>query len=117
MSSFAFPWLHLTSPEERGKQVQEAQYLLIKNRWNVNFAPGTPDGVFGPNTAAACKRAQYYLGYAVPSAGFGRLLYGYLVPEGHPGFTRLGAAYALRKRRVPVTRPLRRSGTRLCMSP
>lgn len=81
------------------KYVQEAQYLLSRNRWNKNFEPGAIDGYYGPQTGAAAHRAKYYLGYPTSEEDttFGRLLYGLLVQSGAPGYTRLGATYALRK--------------------
>jgi CHAP domain len=62
--------LGLTSPQMRGKDVEHAQKMLNSSAPGTrfgNFKPGEVDGVFGQNTAAACKRAKYWLGYATAS--------------------------------------------------
>lgn len=51
--------LHLTNPLMKGERVREAQELLKKH----GYFHGGVDGVFGPATAKACKRAKYDLGY------------------------------------------------------
>lgn len=55
--------LHLTSPLMRGADVTAAQRALTSNRFQ-NFDPGRVDGQYGPQTAAAIRRAKYWCGYA-----------------------------------------------------
>lgn len=52
--------LHLTNPEMRGDDVKEAQAELIKHDW---LHPSINDGIFGPETAHACKHGKYVLGF------------------------------------------------------
>lgn len=54
--------LGLTSPNMRGHDVSYAQSLLHHNKFG-NFHPGTSDGVYGAETAAAAHRAKWLLGY------------------------------------------------------
>lgn len=78
--------LHLTSPMQTGPDVKALQQLLAP------YQPGLVDGQFGPQTAAAVKRAKWALGY--PSASCNgtaaATLIGYL--EG----AQVPAAYATR---------------------
>lgn len=51
--------LALTTPHMTGRAVTEAQRKLSRPGW----LEGNVDGEFGPDTARACKRAKYWLGY------------------------------------------------------
>jgi len=55
----------LTSPHMHHELVRTAQKRL--HGWGQskfeNFHPGKPDGIFGRETAAACYRARYFLGF------------------------------------------------------
>jgi CHAP domain len=55
--------LTLTSPNTQGPDVLFAQQLLAVNPFGA-FYSGDLDGVFGPDTARACRRAKFWLGYA-----------------------------------------------------
>jgi CHAP domain-containing protein len=55
--------LTLTTPEMKGKAVREAQRLLARNKFG-KFYTEKVDGIFGEETARACKRAKYWLGYS-----------------------------------------------------
>lgn len=57
----SFP-LGLTSPLTAGKLVREAQIALSHNDFG-DFDPGPTDGVFGPQTARATRRAKFWLGW------------------------------------------------------
>ena len=59
--------LLLTSPHMRGGDVQSAQRLLK----SAGYYGGEIDGDFGPLSAQACYRAQYWLGYVTPKQAFG----------------------------------------------
>jgi peptidoglycan hydrolase-like protein with peptidoglycan-binding domain len=61
--------LVLTTPHMEGDDVKIAQQLLVDN----GYLKGQDqvDGEFGPLTAQACYRAQYWLGYATPKQAFG----------------------------------------------
>ncbi len=54
--------LHLSSPPMEGGDVAQAQRLLLHNTFGT-FDPGPIDGVYGERTAAAVRRAKYWLGY------------------------------------------------------
>src|SRR4029078_5687462 len=54
--------LHLTSPAMDGPQVRRAQRALLHNPF-VTFDPGPLDGVYGERTAAAVRRAKYWMGF------------------------------------------------------
>src|SRR5512142_2716105 len=102
-----FP-LSLCSPALRGSRVGEAQYLLKKNRHGVNFHPGPMDGVYGPQTAAAARRAKFYLGYPLDEVHgtFGWVLLSFLVEKTHPRHKRRPMDFriraARRQRRVGI---------------
>jgi peptidoglycan hydrolase-like protein with peptidoglycan-binding domain len=66
--------LSLTSPMMRGKNVTALQHALKKK----DYLQGAADGVFGPETARAVKRAKYWLGYKTVDTVAGDLLMGYL---------------------------------------
>jgi hypothetical protein len=53
--------LTLTSPPMRGPAVRELQLMLRHNPFGT-FDPGRDDGVFDEQTAAATRRAWYWLG-------------------------------------------------------
>jgi CHAP domain len=88
--------LHLTSPPTRGKDVHDAHWLLSGNgpKFKSNFHPGPNDGEYGPNMAAAARRAKYALGYPAGrlDGKFGQKLYDLMT-----GTTKLPTAYALRR--------------------
>lgn len=82
--------LALTTPLMRGQRVKDAQWLLAGNNRFEGLAPykdGKIDGVYGPVTGQAVRRAKYWLGYpdrAVKSSDglrFGQTLYEYLRPN------------------------------------
>jgi len=54
--------LHLTSPAMDGPQVRRAQRALLHNPYGT-FDPGPLDGVYGERTAAAVRRAKYWMGF------------------------------------------------------
>jgi hypothetical protein len=54
--------LHLTSPAMDGPQVRRAQRALLHNPFGT-FDPGPLDGVYGERTAAAVRRAKYWMGF------------------------------------------------------
>ena len=54
----------LTSPYMRGSEVTTIQKRLAgNNKFKENYKPGKADGVFGEQTASACYRAKWALGY------------------------------------------------------
>lgn len=65
--------LRLTTPPMRGPDVRSAQKLLADQN-NIskfgNFKPGKLDGIYGQDTAAACRRARFWLGYSEKDATF-----------------------------------------------
>lgn len=63
--------LRLTSPHMTGEDVEYAQRVLEKHG---GYYQGKPDGEYGPITAQAAYRAQYWLGYATPHQTFGTSL-------------------------------------------
>jgi hypothetical protein len=54
--------LTLTTPFTRGPLVRRAQELLKENRFG-DFYEGDVDGVFDEETARACVKARFWLGY------------------------------------------------------
>lgn len=86
-----FRTLHLVNPPMRGKDVVDAQMLLSK----CGYYEGAADGVFGPITGKACKKAKYHLGYATKDikATYGHPLSGLLA-----GTIKPPAAYRIRAR-------------------
>lgn len=69
--------LRLTSPAMRGPEVKMAQQQLARHGF---LSPKSVDGVFGPVTANAAKRAKWALGYAAADLTpiYGGLLHSYL---------------------------------------
>jgi hypothetical protein len=70
----------------QGSRVDDAQWLLSGHNRFENLAPlkdGDRDGVYGPITAGATKRAKYWLGYPLSACDmvFGQTLYEYLRKE------------------------------------
>lgn len=69
----------LTSPLTVGPNVERVQRRLQVNWTKVNYLQGPIDRAFGPQTARACVRAKYWLGYPgkeqEPIAGDQLLLY------------------------------------------
>ncbi len=74
--------LQLTNPYMTGPDVEEAQRLLADNPFG-DFAPGEPDGEYGPASADATKRAKFALGYPAGQVNqtFGQTLRAYLAGE------------------------------------
>ena len=74
--------LTLTSPPMRGEAVRELQLMLRHNPFGT-FEPGRDDGVYDEQTAAATRRAWYWLG--CPDSQIGEQadeqLYGLLAGE------------------------------------
>jgi peptidoglycan hydrolase-like protein with peptidoglycan-binding domain len=74
--------LVLTSPHMSGEDVKYAQKLLTTRG---GYYTAELDGEFGPLSAQASYRAQYWLGYAKPSQSFGtnleKLLLGKVQPS------------------------------------
>jgi hypothetical protein len=54
--------LELTSPPMRSGLVREMQLMLRHNPYGT-FEPGSTEGVYDEHTAAAVRRAKYWLGY------------------------------------------------------
>lgn len=74
-----FRTLHLTNPLQSGPEVVHAQRLLAGSPFG-DFRPGAVDGVFGPASAQAVRRAKLALGYPERAAdeSFGPVLLAYL---------------------------------------
>jgi peptidoglycan hydrolase-like protein with peptidoglycan-binding domain len=72
--------LVLTTPHMEGEDVEYAQRLLTKN----GYFDAEIDGEFGPLTAQASYRAQYWLGYAEPKQAFGTSLEKLLLGRAQP---------------------------------
>lgn len=53
----------LTSPNTTGPNVERVQRKLKNNWTRVDYLQGEIDRTFGPQTARACIRAKYWLGY------------------------------------------------------
>lgn len=58
-----FQKITLVTPVAQGDHVRDAQNLLKENVFNQNFHPGKTDGHYGDHTAAAARRAKYWLGF------------------------------------------------------
>ena len=75
--------LVLTSPHMTGDDVKYAQRVLRKHG---GYYEGKADGEYGPLTAQAAYRAQYWMGYTTPKQTFGtaleKLLLGQAKPSG-----------------------------------
>lgn len=86
--------LSLTSPITKGKRVIEAQKLLANNPYG-KFYRSEIDGEYGPLTAAAVRRAKYWLGYPKKNinGSFGPIIHKFL-----DGSRKLPAAYAMRRK-------------------
>jgi hypothetical protein len=91
MGEFDSP-LILTTPPIRGQKVKDAQWRLAgHNRFQTFTHPihpyeGRIDGVYGPATAAASRRAKFWLGYPEESIRgmFGQVIYDYLTDKELP---------------------------------
>jgi hypothetical protein len=75
--------LRLTSPLTHGQKVEDCQYLLkghSRFKGLATYKDGKVDGVYGPVTAAAVKRAKFWLGYPLAACDriFGQTVYEYL---------------------------------------
>lgn len=84
-------FLHLTSPLMHGADVESAQRLLHYNRF-ADFEPGPVDGQYGPGSAAATRRAQYWVGFRSMSGVYGPHLDDYLAGK------KIGPLMAIRRR-------------------
>jgi hypothetical protein len=95
-----FPTLAVASPHTRGKDVEEAQWLLGHNRWNQKFYTGQPDSEYGPVTGAAAHRAKYWLGYPTGQidSHMGAKLRSFLVKIDHPSYKDLPVTYKVRRK-------------------
>ena len=85
----------LTSPLMRGDEVKTVQRTLAgANKFKENYRPGTVDGKFGTQTASACYRAKWALGYPKSQLQrtYGPTLHNYL-----KGTTPLPDAYKRRR--------------------
>lgn len=72
-----FQKLDLTTPVAAGDDVRAAQHALKENRFG-NFHPGKTDGHYGDHTAAATRRAKYWLGFRKAAwTGAERFAYGH----------------------------------------
>ena len=84
---------------ERGTKVRRMQAALKRNPFarafgqGAGFYTGAVDGVFGPATRTAVKKAKFALGYSRPNETAGYLLLAFLE-------RRLDITTAMRKRRV-----------------
>jgi hypothetical protein len=98
--------LTLTSPNTQGDLVRHAQQLLAKNKFD-KFYTGERDGIFGGETARACKRAKYWLGYADSQLDptFGSLIEALL--EGRKELTAAQAARRKARLKADKAKPLR----------
>jgi peptidoglycan hydrolase-like protein with peptidoglycan-binding domain len=72
--------LVLTSPHMKGDDVKVAPQLLNDH----GYLQGGVDGDFGPLTAQASYRAQFWLGYATPKQSFGPALEKLLSGQAQP---------------------------------
>ena len=75
--------LALASPHMKNQTVKDAQNLLKHNKFHQDYLQGDADGEFGPETARACKRAKYWLGFASDNqvGNYGKFLHMYLSGE------------------------------------
>lgn len=74
--------LSLTSPHLKGADVKHLQAALKNNVFKKDYMPsGDADGEFGPVTAQAVYRAEYWLGYPKPVQSCGSILPAYLNGE------------------------------------
>jgi hypothetical protein len=71
--------LYLTSPLMHGELVKTAQRRLKNSKYG-NFHPGVVDGVYGETSAAATRRAKWWLGFPKSkiSGSYGKPLHQYL---------------------------------------
>lgn len=87
--------LALTSPLTRGSRVKAAQKKLDKgNVFKGDYLRGSVDGIFGEETARACRRAKFWLGYPTKEQApiYGPFLDGFL-----SGSKKLPADYLKRR--------------------
>ena len=93
--------LVLTTPHIKADDVKYAQRLLTKN----GYYDGKVDGEFGPLTAQAAYRAQYWLGYATPKQTFGTVLEKFLLGKTQPAAD--AKKRIAERKKVAATKPLR----------
>ncbi len=99
MANPPFVKLHLTTPPASGDEVREAQHALKENRFG-NFHPGKTDGHYGDHTAAAARRAKYWLGYPRSKwTGRDRFVYGHKLHDQLVGARKLGVVQRRRRTR------------------
>ena len=74
----------MLSRGSKGRAVRMAQKKLHNGAFG-NFKPGVANGHFGRKTAAACRRAKYWLGYkrARCTGTYGKELEHWLSSYGH----------------------------------
>lgn len=92
-----FQKLSLTSPTIKGDHVRDAQHALKDNKYG-SFNPGKVDGHYGDHTAAATRRAKYWLG--MPKSkwkGPDRFVYGHKLHAQLLGERKLGALQRRRR--------------------
>ncbi len=93
--------LMLTSPHMTGDDVKHAQQLLKK----AGYYDAYVGGEFGPITAQASYRAQYWLGYAKPKQTFGTRLENFLLGKTKP--TKAMKKRMAERKKEAKKRPLR----------
>lgn len=98
--------LVLASPHLNGADVTELQKALKANRFGRSYYDGPVDGEYGPLTAQAVHRAEYWIGVKVPDQKTSGNLYAYLT--GAKPLTRAMSRRRAKRIRVMETRkPLR----------
>ena len=112
MGEFDIP-LMLSTPQEHGQRVKDAQYLLAgNNAFKESFHPGPVDGVMGIQVAGAIWRAKWYLGYPKSEVdkAMGQTLYEYLT-----GKQKLNAAMlTVRKSRLAAAAKVNTGKAKAC---
>jgi peptidoglycan hydrolase-like protein with peptidoglycan-binding domain len=98
--------LVLTTPHMEGDDVKYAQRLLAKN----GYYDGKISGEFGPLTAQAAYRAQYWLGYATPKQAFGTNLEKFLLGKTKP--TEEAKKRIAKREKAAKQKPLREEALR-----
>lgn len=81
-----------------GPKVADARLRLTKNRWGINFNPGS-GSAFDAQMGRACQRAKWRLGYPSErcTPRYGDELHSYLVPKDWAAAARLPLSYHARK--------------------
>lgn len=92
---------HAGLNKELVQHIKNCQWLLQgNNRYNQQFYAGERDGVYGPQTAAATKKAKYLLGFPDSHTNhqFGETLFNYLIPKSDPRHKLLPLTYQARRK-------------------